>query len=95
MVKGKVTVAARDTHNIITKKKRTGLRLRSGERVISAYAEPACGPGWSNRPFWVLVENREGSIRKQCLQPSEQPVDLARLYDLSALLHRMIMGGLA
>lgn len=70
------------------------LHLKLGDRVITGYAEPACGPGWSNTPFCVIVENREGVLRRECLQPSEQSALLLQAYNVLAAMHKLMMEGI-
>ena len=57
------------------------------DRVICAYAEPASGPGWANRPVWVIVQETTGRLRQECLQPSEQTERIRVLYAISAQVH--------
>lgn len=59
--------------------------LRSGEQIITAWAEHASGPGWSNRVVWVLIHDvAAGTYRVRGLQPHEQPHDVAVLFAVSA-----------
>lgn len=64
------------------------ISLAKGERVITAYAEPAGGPGWSNRPIYVIIKGLDGTIREECVQPKEQSSDMASLYDISAVVSK-------
>lgn len=58
------------------------------EYVVTAFAEPASGPGWSNRPVWVVLAKRGGgSLRMVCIQPEDQSEDMQQLYKFSALAH--------
>jgi hypothetical protein len=58
------------------------MKLAKGERVVCAWAERASGPGWSNFPVWVIVEDYYGEMHRECLQPHEQTAEI--------LLHRTI-----
>lgn len=62
-------------------------KLEKGESIVTAWAEYAEGPGWSNTPVWVLVRAVDGKLRIECLQPDEQGSDLCVLYDPSAAIH--------
>lgn len=53
-------------------------------RIVAAWAESASGPGWANAPVWVLVRERDGTLRLDCLQPSEQTHAMHLLYRVSA-----------
>ena len=57
------------------------------DTVLTAYAEPAKGPGWANAPIWVIVRDADDNLRQECIQPSEQTEDMLTLYAFSALLH--------
>lgn len=52
-------------------------------RIVAAWAESASGPGWANAPVWVLVRERDGTLRLDCLQPSEQTHAMHLLYRVS------------
>ena len=62
-----------------------------GMEVLTAYAEPASGPGWSNRPLWVIVRGHDGMLRQECLQPEQMGVDLLSLYDVLAAVQKAVM----
>ena len=57
------------------------------DTIVTAYAEPANGPGWANTPLWVIVRDAAGKLRQECIQPGEQTEDMLTLYAFSALLH--------
>lgn len=60
------------------------VRLPEFDRIVCAYARKASGPGWSNRPVWVVVEDRRtGKMREECIQPDQQSEELLRLYDIA------------
>lgn len=61
------------------------MKINDGDYIVTAWAEPASGPGWANRPVWVLVRNRNGEHRVECLQPSEHTEEMAGHYPYSAL----------
>ncbi len=67
-------------------------RLSEGETLVCAYAEPSAGPGWSNRPLWLIVRDREGRLHERCLQPHEQPPTVLALYDVAAAAHEAVTG---
>ena len=72
-----------------------GLKLRKllkdGDTFITAYAQYAKGPGWRNCPVWVIIRERGGALREECLQPEEQGNGIASLYDFSALAHQKML----
>lgn len=62
-------------------------RLKDGDHLVTAFAAPASGPGWSNRPVWAVVRSRDGTLRMECLQPEEQTRDIQVGYQVSAAAH--------
>lgn len=56
-------------------------------QIVTAWAESASGPGWANQPVWVLVRERCGKLRIECLQPDEQSRDIHTLYRVSSSAH--------
>lgn len=64
------------------------LAIEEGERILTAYAEPSSGPGWSNRPVWIIVAGRDNKLRQECLQPDEQTVEMLSLYGIAAEVQR-------
>lgn len=63
------------------------LKIEKDERVITAFAEPAAGPGWSNQPIWVIILDGNGQLRQECIQPEQQTYAMALLYRASYELH--------
>lgn len=57
--------------------------------VVTAFAEPACGPGWSNSPVWVICRNCDGSFYMECIQPEDQTRDMRLLYRITDILPRV------
>ena len=55
--------------------------------ILTAYADPANGPGWSNTPVWIVVQDDSGIIRMECLQPEEQTPAMQTLYCVSAAVN--------
>ncbi len=68
------------------------IKLTENERVICAYAEKASGPGWSNRPVFVVIESKcTGGIRTECIQPDQQSEEMLTIYDFAAEAHEMML----
>jgi hypothetical protein len=63
------------------------IHLEPGDHIITAYAEPASGPGWSNSPVWVIVQGVNGKMRRECIQPLEQTGPMSILYNVSSAAH--------
>jgi chaperonin GroEL (HSP60 family) len=63
------------------------MKLAKGERVVCAWAERASGPGWSNFPVWVILEDYNGKMRRECLQPDEQTAEILLLRGVSEAVH--------
>lgn len=65
--------------------------LEDGEHIVTAYAQAASGPGWSNSPIWVIVQAIDGTLRQECLQPDEQSLEMVTLYNISQAAHEAMM----
>ncbi|AIV88501.1 hypothetical protein [Burkholderia pseudomallei] len=63
------------------------LKIGKDERVITAFAEPAAGPGWRNQPIWVIIRDGNGQLRQECIQPEQQTYEMLLLYRASYELH--------
>ncbi len=61
--------------------------LGADEYLVTAYAESASGPGWSNSPVWLVIMDGNKKLRQECLQPDEQTRDIVTLYAASAAIH--------
>lgn len=69
-------------------KSKHSVRLEEFEYIVTAYAQPAAGPGWANSPMWVVIANNStGKFRQDCIQPEEQTAEMSALYAFSALAH--------
>lgn len=51
--------------------------------IVTAYAEPASGPGWSNAPIWVITRDGNNVLHQECIQPDAQTPEMAALYAVS------------
>lgn len=54
------------------------------DRIVTAYAGPCSGPGWANRPVWVIRRDSNGRLYEQCIQPKEQSGEMRDIYDICA-----------
>lgn len=79
-VRGSVSVLADERGEPVSKQ-----RLGKDEVLIVAWAQPASGPGWANRPLWYIVRTADGKLVERCLQPEEQTRDIVTLYPFSAM----------
>ncbi len=67
------------------------MRLPKGfdpDRVVTAWAEFASGPGWANTPVWYIWRDTDGTLREGCLQPDEQSDRMLTLFGVAAEAHR-------
>jgi hypothetical protein len=62
------------------------------ETIVTAYAEYAAGPGWANRPIWVIVRDQNQKLREVCLQPEHQTADMLALFRVSNAAHLAMTG---
>lgn len=60
------------------------MKLEQGDTVITAWAEYANGPGWSNQLIWVLVQAAAGKYRLEALQSEEQTPRMRALFGVCA-----------
>lgn len=68
------------------------MKIKPTEHIVTAYAQPADGPGWSNRPLWVIVCDRtDGSLRRECIQPEKQTDEMRVLYATAAAVHTALV----
>lgn len=63
------------------------MKLGKHDRVVAAFAEPASGPGWANTPLWLIIQEGDGKLRRECLQPDEQSEGMRLLYATAAAVH--------
>lgn len=54
------------------------------DKIVTAYAEYASGPGWVNRPIWVIVRGADMALREECIQPEDHTPELLALFDVSS-----------
>ena len=64
------------------------LELDENDHIVCAYAEYASGPGWANRPIWVIVQDGDKNLRRECIQPDDQSLAMTTLYRVSNEAHR-------
>ena len=55
-------------------------KLKKFEIVVAAWPENASGPGWSNTLMWVLIQDANGGLRRETLQPNEQSDEMRTLF---------------
>lgn len=72
------------------------MKLNKDDTILTAYAESAKGPGWSNQPIWVIVYHPPtGEIRRECLQPEDHTPEISALYSVSEAAHRAMTSEVA
>jgi hypothetical protein len=62
------------------------VKLDKDEFVVTAWAEACNGPGWANAPVKVLVQDGNGKLRVEYLQPDELNQEVNTLYGVSNLV---------
>lgn len=69
------------------------LPFELGERdvIIGVRTDYASGPGWSNAPLWIYVQDGDQHIRQECLQPEEQPELTRRVYAALEALQNAVL----
>lgn len=63
------------------------MTLSFHDHIVAVVAEPASGPGWSNTLLWVIVQDGNGKLRRECLQPIDQSDGMRLLYATAAAVH--------
>lgn len=62
--------------------------MKDKPAVVTAWAEPCAGPGWANKPVWVLLRDKNNVLSIRCIQPEDQPDAMRVLYGVSAEVHK-------
>ena len=59
--------------------------MPSKQIILTAWAEPASGPGWTNSPLYYLVSDFPSEkLHVECVQSEEQSAAMKTLYVTSA-----------
>lgn len=58
------------------------------EKIVTAFAEYAAGPGWAGRPLWVIVRDENHRLREECIQPEDQTAEMRALFRVSNAAHK-------
>lgn len=66
------------------------LKLEQGEEIVCVYARRAGGPGWANRPIWVIVRGLDCKLREECLQPEDYGPDAHKAYCVAEEAHNLL-----
>lgn len=57
------------------------IQLNPDEHIIAVVPAFAAGPGWSNQPLWVYIEqSATKKLRTECIQPDEQTPEMRALF---------------
>lgn len=63
------------------------VKLAATDTIITAFAQPAHGPGWANHPVIVIIRDGDGRLREEYIQPDQQSEYLYLLYNVSSAAH--------
>ena len=67
-------------------------KLSRHERIIAVVPEQCAGPGWTNKPTWIYIEDSSNKrLRTECIQPEEMPPSLAALFDVGMVVNRALI----
>lgn len=64
--------------------------IEKEDKIVTAFAESASGPGWANQPVWIIVRDKLGNLREECLQPEEQTETMQAIYKISQAVHQVM-----
>jgi hypothetical protein len=62
------------------------MKLQPDDKIVTAWAESCRGPGWNNPIIWVIVRNKIGDLREECIQPDEQTDTMQTLFKVSSAI---------
>lgn len=63
------------------------IKLNPDEHIIAVVPAFAAGPGWSNQPVWVYIEqSATKKLRTECIQPDEQTPEMRALFAPGAVM---------
>ena len=67
------------------------MKLNDLDTVVTAYASRCRGPGWSNSPVWVVIQDSNGKLREECIQPEEHTAEMHAMYDICASANKALL----
>lgn len=69
------------------------IELNRFENIVAIVPQNAFGPGWTNKPLWIYIENvAEGTYRRICLQVEEQSIEMQLLFNIGSVVHESLLG---
>ena len=68
------------------------IKLKHGEWIFAVVPVVRFGPGWANKPVYVYIDNGSGVVRTECLQPSEQSIELLKLFEIGRVVVDSLIG---
>lgn len=66
------------------------VQLGRGESIVAVVPQYAAGPGWSNSPLFVYIDN-QGKLRTECIQPLHQSLEQRILFAAGAQISRQLI----
>lgn len=63
-------------------------KLAEHDHILTAFAERRAGPGWANSPVLVIIQDGNGQLRVEWIQPDSHTADIIALFDVSEAAHR-------
>lgn len=70
------------------------MRLSKDDRIIAVAPEYHSGPGWSNHTLQVVVQDVDGKLRIEWLQPREFNRELVVLFVIGSDVHLALKAAL-
>lgn len=68
------------------------IQLSPDEHIIAVVPSFSAGPGWSNQPLWVYIEqSATKKLRTECFQPDEQTPEMHALFAPGAAMAAALM----
>lgn len=68
--------------------------IKKHDTIVTAYAQSCAGPGWGNSPIWVVVRDKLGNLREECIQPNSQTGEMLSLYSISQSVNNAMINAI-
>lgn len=68
------------------------MKLSQTDTVIAAVPQFIPLSGWTETPIWVIVQDGNGILRIECLQPKAQTIEMKYLFEVAEASQRILTG---
>ena len=67
------------------------LKIPEGTRIVTAYGCALSGPGWRNKPLWIILRDKDGRLSEMCMQPKEFTEWIMSLYPIQEAVNSELL----